>query len=193
MSGCELTPLCGLPPAGSSGSRVTSPQPRWRARALCLSSCEPSQFQVTRWVTALGAVAGRSSWERRVPRGVCPAAAASLRVGGLPARSPVLTLICLWTLLCLPRWASGMPPWLADGVGEGTTTGATLAWMWLIRCELVIRGGSQYPPWPSLPPCTEARPCALPSPVGEGQEQTDHRFRAVSRPRADLGLWGTPE
>lgn len=71
----------------------------------------------------LAAVRGRGVF----PAGVCLAAADSLGVGGLPARSPMLKLIWLWTLLCLLHWASGTRSRPADGVGERMTPGATLA------------------------------------------------------------------
>lgn len=84
-------------------------------------------------------------------------------VGGLPACSPALKLICLWTLLCLPRWPSGMCSWPADGVGEGMTTRATLALDVADKLQsLLSEGAASIPPWPSLQLHAEARPCALP-------------------------------
>lgn len=137
---------------------------------------------------SLAAVRGRGVF----PAGVCLAAAGSLGVGGLPVRSPVLKLICLWTLLCLLRWASGTRSWPAGGVGERMTTGATLALDVADKLWSLLSEGQPVPPLShhsSRAPRPGPPLCPGPWDRARGRQIT---ASGASRPCVDLGVLGDP-
>lgn len=132
--------------------------------------------RVRGWVTTPGA-AGHNSWERCAPRGVCPAALGSLGVGGLLARSLLLRLIYLWTLLSLLCGAAGTHWWPADGVGEGMALGAPLALDGADKLQSLLSEGAASPP-PQLQPCTDLALCFAWPCKGRGRQITALREQA---------------